>query len=241
VSYERKRNEANGEDNRDGSDDNRSWNCGHEGPSDDPAVNALRARQHRNFLATLLLSQGVPMLLGGDEIGRTQQGNNNAYCQDNELSWYDWQHVDEALLDFCARLVALRGEHPVLRRRRWFHGRAIHGAGCEDIAWFTLEGEQMEEENWGAGFVKTLGVFLNGQAIPNPNAKGEPVSDDSFYIVFNADDSAHAFTLPGERCGRRWTRLFDTAGGWDEAGEPLEAAATLEVRERSLAVLRRVL
>jgi isoamylase len=240
VSYERKHNEANGEDNRDGNDDNRSWNCGVEGAADDPAINRLRARQQRNFLATLLLSQGVPMLLGGDEIGRTQRGNNNAYCQDNEISWYEWARADRSLLEFCRRLIAFRGAHPVFRRRRWFHGRAIHGAGCADVAWFTLAGEQMGEEHWGEGFVKTLGVFLNGEAIPNPNAKGEPVTDDNFYVIFNAHHEALGFTLPAHRWSARWLRVFDTAAGWLEKQEFFDAGAGIEAPARSLIVLRGV-
>ncbi|MFP4284037.1 MAG: glycogen debranching protein GlgX, partial [Desulfovermiculus sp.] len=186
VSFNEKHNQDNGEDNQDGEDFNRSWNCGAEGPTDDHQVLALRDRQKRNFLTTLFLSQGVPMLLGGDEMGRTQQGNNNAYCQDNELSWYDWENIDQELLDFCQNLIGFRLTHPAFRRRRWFQGRSIHGSQTSDIAWFTLEGKQMDEENWGEGFAKSLAVYLNGQNIPNPNPRGDAVSDDNFYIILNA-------------------------------------------------------
>src|SRR6185295_15168329 len=158
VSYNDKHNEANGEENRDGESHNRSWNCGVEGATDDPEVRRLRARQQRNFLATLLLSQGIPMLLGGDEIGRTQGGNNNAYCQDNEISWFDWGAVDEPFLAFTAELIALRRAHPVFRRRKWFHGRALHGEGVVDIGWFKLDGSEMDEGDWRDGFAKSLGV-----------------------------------------------------------------------------------
>ncbi|MFO7812761.1 MAG: glycogen debranching protein GlgX [Pelovirga sp.] len=238
VSYDDKHNEANGEDNDDGTDDNRSWNCGTEGPTDDPQVHKLRTRQQRNFLATLLLSQGVPMILGGDEIGRTQQGNNNAYCQDNEISWYNWEETDEELLDFCARLIAFRHRHPVFRRRRWFQGREIHGTEVTDIAWFTPDGEQMEEENWDEGFGKSLGIYLNGAAIPNPNPKGEPVTDDNFYLIFNAHYKALEFALPGPDWGKSWTREFDTDNGWSEDKKTIEAKAQLKIKERSLAVFR---
>mgnify|MGYP002713048006 CR=1 FL=1 len=239
VAYNEKHNEANGEENRDGSDDNRSWNCGAEGPTDDPDIRELRRRQRRNFLATLLLSQGIPMLSGGDEIGRTQRGNNNAYCQDNELSWYDWEEADEELLAFCRRLIAFRHEHPVFHRRRWFHGRVIHGAECKDIAWFTLEGEAMSERDWGEGFVKTLGVFLNGEAIPNPNPRGEPVTDDSFYLLFNAHDEALAFTLPGAPWGEHWARVLDTAEGWVEGEEVVDAHTPVTMDGRTVMLFRR--
>ncbi|MCA1785687.1 MAG: glycogen debranching protein GlgX, partial [Desulfobacteraceae bacterium] len=210
VSYNEKHNMANGEENRDGEDHNRSWNCGEEGETDNPEIRRLRHRQKRNFLATLLLSQGVPMLLGGDEMGRTQQGNNNVYCQDNELSWYNWENVDETLLDFCQKLIQYRKDHPVFRRRGWFHGRSIHGSEVYDIRWFTMEGDQMAEEDWGQGVTKSLGVFLNGTTIPNPNPRGEPVTDDNFYLIFNADHEALQFILPGPDYGTLWIKEIDT-------------------------------
>lgn len=240
VSYDHKHNEANGEDNRDGSDHDGSWNCGVEGPTDDPQIRELRARQKRNFLTTLLLSQGVPMLLGGDEIGRTQQGNNNAYCQDNEISWLDWDHADQELLGFTRRLIRYFHDHPVFRRRRWFQGREIHGKDITDIAWFTLEGQQMEDEHWGEGFAKSLGVYLNGKAIPNPNPKGEPVSGESFYIIFNAHYEPLSFTLPDADWGIVWQKDLDTAEGWSETSHTYEAGSALEVQARSLVVLRDV-
>ncbi|HZF07704.1 MAG TPA: glycogen debranching protein GlgX [Thermoanaerobaculia bacterium] len=210
VSYNEKHNEANGEDNRDGESHNRSWNGGAEGETDDPEVLALRARQQRNLLATLLLSQGIPMLLGGDEIGRTQRGNSNAYCQDNEISWYDWEAADEDLLDFTAGLIHLRREHPVFRRRRWFHGRPLHGAEARDVGWFRPDGEEMSEEDWRQGFARSLGVWLNGEAIPGLDRRGEPVRDDTFYLLFNAAAEPLAFRLPGGVWGGGWVEVFDT-------------------------------
>jgi isoamylase len=233
VSYDRKHNEANGEDNRDGSDDDRSWNCGHEGPTGDPAVRALRSRQKRNFLATLLLSQGVPMLLAGDEMGRTQQGNNNAYCQDNPISWVHWpaageptaagrparrarsaaRGADQALLEFIRGLVQFRADHPVFRRRRFFWGQDIRGKPDQlaDIAWFTPAGQEMTEADWQAGSARSLTVFLNGEAISEPDPRGEPVRSDSFLLLFNAGELDLEFTLPPPRYGAQWSKVLDTA------------------------------
>jgi glycogen operon protein len=211
VSYNHKHNEANGEGNRDGENHNRSWNCGVEGPTDDPHVNALRARQQRNLLATLFLSQGVPMLTSGDELGRTQRGNNNAYCQDNELTWLDWEHVDEELLAFTRRLLRLRREHRIFRRRRWFQGQPLHGSGVVDIAWFTPGGELMSEEHWRVGFARSLGVFLNGAAIQLVDAHGERVTDDCFYLLFNAHHEPITFVLPDAHYAPRWGLVLDTA------------------------------
>jgi len=239
VSYNEKHNLANGEDNRDGTWDNRSWNCGVEGPTDDPDVLALRARQQRNFLATLMLSQGIPMLLSGDESGRTQQGNNNAYCQDNEISWLDWEHVDEELRDFTRRLIHFRRAHPVFHRRRWFQGESLHGAGQEDIAWFDSQGAQASEQLWREGVVQSLGIFINGENFPNPHARGEPVKDDSFYLIFNAHFDAVDFVLPPNHWGLRWLIIFDTSRGWVENGPPMEAGATLSVVARSFVLLQR--
>src|SRR5581483_7513646 len=172
VSYNQKHNEANGEDNRDGTDDNRSWNCGAEGPTDEPGVRALRARQQRNFLATLFLSQGVPMLLGGDEIGRTQGGNNNAWCQDNEISWFDWETADAELLEFVRRLIALRAAHPVFRRSSFLTGGSGE-SGLPDVWWFRPDGRRMTQRDWTAAETKTLGVFLNGAEIRERTPHGE--------------------------------------------------------------------
>ena len=238
VSYNEKHNGANGEENKDGESHNRSWNGGAEGPTGDEEVRALRRRQKRNFLATLMLSQGVPMLVGGDEIGRTQEGNNNAYCQDNELSWYDWEGADPELLDFCRRLIRFRLDHPAFRRRRWFQGRPIHGGDTKDIAWFNLEGEQMAEEDWGRGCAKSLGVFLNGRTIPNPNARGEAVQDDNFYILFNAHHEPLEFTLPGGEWGESWVKELDTETGVVEGQGALAAGDKVRVAGRALVVLR---
>jgi isoamylase len=239
VSYNDKHNEANGEENRDGESHNRSWNCGAEGPTDDPAVNALRNRQRRNFLSSLFLSQGIPMLLGGDEIGRTQKGNNNAYCQDNEISWFDWQSADRDLLDFTTRIIELRKQHPVFRRRRWFQGRPIHGV--TDIGWFTPDGVEMEEEHWGEGFAKAVGVALNGEAIDDPDPRGERIVDDSFYVLFNAHHEPLRFVLPQENWGKEWTLVLDTAATQPEEEQGShKAGEEVDVEARSLKVLRRV-
>jgi isoamylase len=210
VSYNEKHNAANGEDNRDGENHNRSWNCGVEGPTDNAEVNALRDRQKRNFLSTVLLSQGVPMLLGGDEIARTQRGNNNAYCQDNEISWYDWTAADTTLLEFTRRLIQLRKDHPVFRRRKWFQGRPIHGAKVTDIGWFTPDGKEMAEEQWGEVFAKALGVFLNGEGIDTPDARGERIVDGSFYVLFNAHYEPLPFVVPKGEWGKEWIEVLDT-------------------------------
>ncbi len=238
VSYNHKHNEANGEGNRDGNDHTRSWNCGVEGPTDDPDILRLRARQKRNFLTALLLSQGVPMVLGGDEIGRTQQGNNNAYCQDNEISWYDWAAADEELLDFCRRLIRYRQDHPVFRRRHWFQGRPIHDTEINDIAWFTPRGTQMAENDWQQGYAKSLGMFLNGATIPNPNPRGEPVTDDDFYLIFNAHHDLMAFTLPSREWGEQWVLELDTDVGWTTGEDVLRGGKRLQVQARSVVVLR---
>ena len=246
VSYNDKHNEANGEDGRDGTDDNRSWNCGAEGPTDDEAVEALRRKQVRNLLSTLMLSQGVPMLLGGDEFGRTQHGNNNAYCQDNETSWYDWEHMDAELLDWTRRLIGLRREHPVFRRRRFFQGRPLRGSTqvekLPDIAWFRPDGAEMGDSDWTVGYAKSLGVLLNGSAIPDPDAHGRPVLDDSFFIVLNAWDQELDLTLPEARWASHWKVVLDTAGASPAEGSPplLGAATRLAVTGRSVVVLQSV-
>jgi isoamylase len=241
VSYDEKHNEANGEGNNDGESHNRSWNHGVEGPTDNPEINALRARQQRNFLTTLFLSQGIPMLLGGDEMGRTQGGNNNAYCQDNEISWFDWEHVDEPLLEFTSRLIAFRHAHPVFRRRRWFLGRAIHGEGVRDIGWFRPDGELMSHEDWLHGFAKSLGVFLNGDAIPSRNAEGEEVKDDTFYVLFNAHHEPLPFRLPDRPgWGERWIKVLDTNEPLPEQGGMSEAGGEVTVQGRAVVVLKRV-
>jgi isoamylase len=245
VSYDAKHNEANGEANRDGENNNRSWNCGAEGPTDDAGVNALRARQQRNFLATLFLSQGVPMLSGGDEIGRTQRGNNNAYCQDNELSWFDWSTADRDLLAFTTKLAQLRRDHPTFRRRGWFQGRPIrrprHGPALPDIAWLTPDGAEMTDEHWDRDASRSLQVFLNGAAISVPDARGEPVLDDTFLLIFHADPEDRVFKLPGAELGASWRRVFDTERGFapDREPERFLPQAAIRVIGRSLWLLCR--
>ncbi len=211
VSYDHKHNEANGEDNRDGDDHNRSWNSGAEGPTDDPDVLGVRATRQRSLLATLFLSQGVPMLLGGDEIGRTQHGNNNGYAQDNEISWFDWEHVDHDLLAFVRRLIEIRSSHPILRRRRWFEGRPIHGADVDDIGWYTPDGETMTDDDWQAGFARSLAVFLHGRSVRSLGPRGEPILDDSFFIMFNASADAATFALPSALAAGPWIVEVDTS------------------------------
>jgi glycogen operon protein len=237
VSYEQKHNEANLEDNRDGTDDNRSWNCGVEGPTDDPAVNALRAKQRRNFLATLFLSQGVPMLLGGDELGRTQQGNNNAWCQDNELSWFDWEAVDEEVLAFTKRLIRLRRRHPVFRRPTFLEGREVLGSGVPDVWWFRPDGRRMTRRDWAADGGQ-LGVFLNGDEIPARTPTGEGIRDASFLVLLNAHHDPVVFTLPPRRFGSRWQLELSTAEPEADA-RPFPARGLVPLEERSLVVLRR--
>jgi glycogen operon protein len=225
VSYNEKHNEANGEENRDGESHNRSWNCGAEGPSDDPGVNECRGRQSRNMLATLLLSQGVPMLLAGDEMGRSQGGNNNAYCQDNEISWIDWQAVDRGLLEFTRRVVQIKREHPVFHRRRWFKGLPLRGKDVADIAWFRPDAEPMSEEDWQSGFVKSVAVFLNGDALRDLDEKGQRVTDESFLLLFNAHHEGLAFKMPAESFGDKWSLIVDTT---TELGERFLEARTGE-------------
>lgn len=237
VSYNDKHNEANGEDNNDGESHNRSWNCSIEGPTDDEAVNRLRKKQQRNFLTTLFLSQGVPMLLAGDEIGRTQQGNNNAYCQDNEISWTDWAAADEELLAFTRSLIALRKNHPVFTRRRWFQGRRIRGVGVEDIAWFLPGGTEMGEEHWNDSFAKSLAVYLNGYGMHNRGSKGEALVDDHFYIIFNAHYQRITYTLPAKKYGDTWRVLIDTSRGMVQEEETYEAGSTIEIKSRSVVLL----
>jgi glycogen operon protein len=244
VSYNDKHNEANGEENRDGANDNRSWNCGAEGPTKDAHINALRARQQRNFLTTLLLSQGVPMINGGDEAGRTQGGNNNGYCQDNEISWFDWENMDPALFQFTRNLIALRRKHRIFSRRRWFQGRPLHGTGVKDIAWFTPHGKEMTEDDWKVGFAKSLGVFLNGDAITTTDMQGERVTDDSFYVIFNAHHEPLPFTLPDSSFAQDWLKVIDTnekppRGDRRRPQQELAAGAKLDVAGRSVVVLQK--
>ena len=239
VAYNEKHNKANEEGNRDGTDDNRSWNCGTEGPTDDPDVLALRGRQCRNFLATLLLSQGIPMLLGGDEFGRTQGGNNNAYCQDNEISWYDWEAVDERLLRFTRELIHFRRSHPVFHRRDYFQGRRLLGDERRDLAWFTVKGREMDESDWQQATAGQVAVFFNGSAIPGPDERGEPVVDDSFLLLFNASPDEARFTLPSEEWGKIWCPVFDTAVlEATEDDRTHDSGGTIVLEARSVVLLR---
>jgi isoamylase len=243
VSYNDRHNENNGEENRDGESNNRSWNCGVEGPAgDNREVNVLRARQKRNFLATLFLSLGVPMLLAGDEFGRSQRGNNNAYCHDSEISWLDWENVDLKQLEFTKEIIQFRKEHPVFCRRKWFQGKSIRGSDVNDLAWFRPDGEQMSDEDWGAGFAKSLGVFLNGDEIPSVDAAGRRVLDQSFYLIFNAHWEPVEFVLPPEVWGQSWTRVLDTRNGDAPAEDDWQRAAgtRINVDSRSLVVMSRV-
>jgi glycogen operon protein len=255
VSYNEKHNEANGEGGNDGETHNRSWNCGVEGPTDDEAVLALRGRQQRNFIATTLLSQGVPMLLHGDELGRTQQGNNNVYCQDGPIAWLDWSLATKNadLLGFTSGMVALRAAHPVFRRRRFFDGRPIaraRGGALPDIAWFTPGGEEMAEADWDSGFGKSVTVFLNGDGITEPDPRGEKVADDSFLVAFNAHYEDIEVTLPAAY-GRTWAAVADTAVGTVTVLSPMPGVAgaqpvthaggaAVSVAARSLLVLQRL-
>jgi isoamylase len=242
VSYNEKHNEANGEDNNDGESHNRSWNCGVEGPTDDPEILELRGRQIRNIMATLLLSQGTPMLAHGDEFGRTQQGNNNVYCQDSELAWMDWSLAESNadLLQFTKTAIALRGDHPVFRRRRFFEGRPIRsGEQARDIAWLTPAGEEMTPEDWDSGFGKSLTVFLNGEGIPEPNQRGERVVDDSFLLCFNAHHETLEFLTPDGNYAREWTVALDTAIPNGVSENVIEAGTHVKVAARSLLVLRK--
>jgi len=242
VSYDTKHNEANGDDNRDGSDDNRSWNCGVEGPTDDPARNELRARQQRNFIATLLLSQGVPMLLGGDEMSRTQGGNNNAYCQDNEVSWFDWSLAEERadLVEFTTALARLRIDHPVFRRPKFFQGRPLHGEGIKDIGWFTPDGTEMSHDDWGDGVAKSIGVYLNGDALGTVDQRGEPLTDDTFLLLLNAWHESIAFVLPGTEWAESWQLVVDTTTGQCHPDdESVKAGEEVAVEGRSLVLLVR--
>lgn len=242
VSYNEKHNDANGENNNDGESHNRSWNCGVEGPTDDLAINELRDRQKRNLLTTMFLSQGVPMLVAGDEISRTQGGNNNAYCQDNEISWLDWQNADTKLLEFTRKLIAFNRRHPTFNRRRWFKGQPIKGVGLEDIAWFLPNGNEMSEENWNHDFAKSLGIYLNGRGIRSVGSKGEHILDDSFYIIFNAHHEPLNYKLPPEKWGQEWVKVLSTAEDLiDEEGERFKTGDSLKVEARSVVVLKQPL
>jgi isoamylase len=242
VSYNEKHNEANGDENRDGHDHNLSWNCGVEGPTDNPEVLALRARQQRNFLATLLLSQGVPMLQAGDECGRTQHGNNNAYCQDNESTWLDWE-LDEArtqLLEFTRFAIRLFHEHPVLRRRKFFQGRRIRGSEIRDLVWFRADGAEMTEEDWANDFARSLALRLAGDAIDEVDRYGEHITDDTLLIVLSAHHERLPFTLPLHRSPAEWELILDTRFATGQPDRPLVVPCgnVYELEARSLCLFR---
>lgn len=245
VSYNEKHNMANGEDNNDGESFNRSWNHGVEGPTDDPEILALRGRQRRNFLTTLLLSLGTPMLSHGDELGRTQNGNNNVYCQDNELAWMDWKQLEEnaSLHEFTRRLIDIRRRHPVFRRRRFLAGGPLGSdVRDRDIAWLVPEGTLMTQDDWDFAFGKALMVYLNGDAITEPDRRGQPITDDSFILMFNAHHEDIEFTLPPRFLGAKWQLVVDTteASGYPEESAVIEAEGTLTVHARSTAVLKQI-
>jgi glycogen operon protein len=241
VSYNEKHNEANGENNMDGDAHNRSWNCGVEGETTDPEVIALRNKQKRNLLTSLFLSQGVPMIVAGDELGKTQRGNNNAYCQDNEISWIDWENADVELLDFTKKLIHFYKKHPAFSRKRWFKGRAVNETGLEDIAWFLPEGTQMTDEIWKNDFAKSLAVYLNGRALRTQGAKGELIIDDSFYIIFNAHYEPLFYKIPIEKLGGNWVKVIDTSINFicEKEGElQNKFSDTIAVDGRSVIVLK---
>ncbi|HEU5014671.1 MAG TPA: glycogen debranching protein GlgX [Roseiflexaceae bacterium] len=239
VSYNEKHNEANGENNTDGESHNNSWNCGVEGPTDDPGVNALRAQQQRNLMATLLLSQGVPMLLGGDEFGRTQGGNNNAYCQDNRISWVDWNLSEDgqALLAFTRKLIEIRKAHPVLHRRSFFQGRSIHGLQISDIDWFRPDGQQMSDEEWNGGWVRSLGLLLNGQIMDEWDMRGRHVQDEVLFLLLNAYHEPVPFTLPGSAADPNWTMLIDTSDPNNSDSPAFRPGQEYPLQGRSLVLL----
>jgi len=238
VTYNQKHNEANGEGNKDGSDDNRSWNCGVEGETDDAAINELRGRQRRNLLATMFLSQGCPMMLQGDELGRTQRGNNNAYCQDNETSWVDWEAVDETMLAFARRLVALRAAQPVLRRQRFFQGQVGRGFHRKDITWFRRDGREMGDEHWGNEARQSLGMLVNGELIPDRGPRGERIVGDTLLVLLHSGAEDTLWRLPAG-WGKRWEVVLDSARPDEEPGTRCGGEEeALEVTSRSLVVLR---
>lgn len=243
VSYNEKHNEANGENNCDGESHNRSWNCGAEGETDDADVLAIRERQKRNFLATLFLSQGIPMIVYGDEMERTQKGNNNGYCQDNETSWINWDFPKEKeeLLDFTRQLIFFRRKHPVFRRRKWFQGRPIYGKTISDIAWYNYDGSEMGEEEWNSGFAKSMAVFLNGQEIPRVNAQGQRIMDESFLVIFNAYWEMLEFSLPEVMKHQEWQVVIDTKEpSFVQDGPVYTDDKKVPVTGRSVVVLRRL-
>jgi isoamylase len=242
VSYNEKHNEANKEDNKDGENHNRSWNHGVEGETDNEDILSLRKKQVRNFLSTLFMSQGIPMMLAGDEMGRTQKGNNNAYCHDSELTWIDWENKDDELARFVSGLIKLRLSHPVFCRTKWFKDEHIKGKKIKDIEWFLPEGETMSEEHWNTSSAKSVGVFLAGEGIHTRNKKGEFIKDDSFYLMFNASDTEVMFRLPGKEYGNPWRKVVDTFEGYvsEEGKEASGASAEVIVEQGSVVLMKHI-
>jgi glycogen operon protein len=239
VSYDGRHNEANGEDGNDGHSENFSHNWGAEGPTDDPQILETRGRVQRALLGSAMLSDGTPMLLAGDEFGNSQEGNNNAYCQDNEISWFDWDSVDTDLLAFTRRLIEIRTQHPVFRRRRWFKGLSPRDGVIPDIAWLRPDGGEMAEDDWRNEHAKSFAVFLNGDALRDVDDDGQEICDDSFLLLFNAHHESRAFTMPAPSFGTTWRRVVDTScGTYDDPPEFL-AGSTLDVPERTVVVLAR--
>ncbi|YAI82663.1 MAG: glycogen debranching protein GlgX [cyanobacterium endosymbiont of Rhopalodia sterrenbergii] len=244
VSYNEKHNEVNGENNNDGETYNHSWNCGEEGETNDPQILALREQQKRNFLTTLMLSQGVPMILGGDEIGRSQKGNNNAYCQDNDISWFNWDltKVNQDFLLFTQQLIKFRHQHPVFRRRKWFQGKELYVSDVRDVVWFNPKGEGMTEEQWEDGEVKAISIFLNGEGIETPDIRGNRIIDASFLLLFNSEENILEFTLPSDLKSQSWKVVIDTTKiHWIEQGKVYqENQLSISVEGRSLMVLQSI-
>lgn len=235
VTYHHKLNEANGEDNRDGDNHNNNWNCGHEGETDDPEINRLRVQQRKNLFATLMLSQGVPMIRGGDELSHTQQGNNNAYCQDNEISWLSWELNEDKqeFLDFCRRVVQLWQEQPVLRRRNFFQGRRIRGAGVKDIAWLSATGKELTDHEWSSRSFRCLGIRLNGESIDEVDEQGQRIAGDTLLVLLSDQSESTEFTLPRHRPSERWVPMFDTSR--PDPGDAFESGSTYPLAGRSVA------
>jgi len=238
VSYNEKHNDANGEGNNDGESHNRSCNYGIEGPTEDQSIVELRNRQKRNFLATLFLSQGVPMLVSGDEIGRTQQGNNNSYCQDNEISWLDWERADKDLLAFTSKLIKLRKEHAAFSRKNWFKGEPVKN-GIEDIVWFKPDGSQMSDEHWKEDFAKSVAIFLNGQGLHTVNSLGVKVIDDNFYVIFNAHTEGVEFKIPAQDYGKEWKLFINTAKAAQDGNDEIyKPGDVIHVEGRAVVLLQ---
>jgi isoamylase len=241
VSYNEKHNEANGENNHDGDNNNQSWNCGVEGPTDDAKINALRRRQRRNLLTTLLLSQGIPMLLGGDEFGRTQRGNNNAYCQDNKISWFNWQrdNAQNQMLEFTKRLIRFRKEHPVFRRPKFFQGRRIRGSEIKDVMWFNPGGNEMSDEEWNSPFVRCLGILLSGDSTDVVDSDGQQIRDDTFLFLISGHHEQIAFLLPGLE-NLEWQLIFNTCDedGFSKKAAKFASGDDFDLAERSACLLK---